>query len=81
MINSKAYFKLTSRRNDYEEELQVFGNQISKLIEEAKKLKKGSSERKDLMDKAMNIRQSEECKNLRIRIEELNYSINIYFYN
>ena len=81
MMNSKAYFKLTSRRNGYEEELQVLNNQISKFKEDAKKLKKGSSERKELKDKAVYIRESEEYKNLKIRIEELNYSINIYFYN
>lgn len=80
-MNSKAYLKLTKRRNDYEEELQELNNQITFIKDKAKKLKKGSEERKFLMSEAQDIRESKKYQELTMRIEELNYSINIFFYN
>lgn len=81
MENSKAFYKLTQEINELEEALEPYDTLISTFREEAKKLKKGSLERQDLIKRANDIKNSENYKALKIRIETMNFCINTVFYS
>lgn len=81
MENSKVFYKLTQERNELEEALEPYDTLIATLREEAKKLKKGSLERQDLIKRANDIKNSENYKGLKIRIETMNFCINTVFYS
>lgn len=81
MNNTKAYYTLTNKRMALEEELDVMSELIRNIQDDAKKLKKGSPERQDLMCRANEIKNSETYKNLKLRIEMLNFCINTVFYS
>lgn len=80
-MNTKAYYKLTSKRAELEEELETMSDLIRNIQDDAKKLKKGSIERQDLMKRANEIRNSEAYKNLQLQIKTFNFCINTVFYN
>lgn len=81
MNNTKAYYTLTNKRMTLEEELDTMSELIGNIQDDAKKLKKGSPERQDLMRRANEIKNSETYKNLKLRIEMLNFCINTVFYS
>lgn len=81
MNNTKAYYALTNKRMTLEEEFDIMSELIRNIQDDAKKLKKGSIERQDLMRRANEIRNSETYKNLKLRIEILNFCINTVFYS
>ena len=81
MNNTKTYYTLTNKRMTLEEELDTMSELIRNIQDDAKKLKKGSIERQDLMRRANEIRNSETYKNLKLKIEMLNFCINTVFYS
>lgn len=81
MNNTKAYYTLANKRMVLEEELDIMSELIRNIQDDAKKLKKGSPERQDLMRRANEIKNSETYKNLKLRIEMLNFCINTVFYS
>lgn len=81
MNSTKAYYTLTNKRMVLEEELDIMSELIRSIQGDAKKLKKGSPERQDLMRRANEIRNSETYKNLKLKIEILNFCINTVFYS
>lgn len=81
MNNTKAYYTLTNKRMTLEEEFDIMSELIKNIQNDAKKLKKGSPERQDLMRRANEIKNSEAYKNLKLRIEMLNFCINTVFYS
>lgn len=81
MNKTKAYYALTNKRMVLEEELDTMSELIRNIQDDAKKLKKGSPERQDLMRRANEIKNSETYKNLKLRIEMLNFCINTVFYS
>lgn len=81
MNNTKAYYTLTNKRMKLEEEFDIMSELIRDIQADAKKLKKGSLERQDLMRRANEIKNSETYKDLKIRIEMLNFCINTVFYS
>lgn len=81
MNNTKAYYTLTNKRTILEEELDTMSELIGNIQDDAKKLKKGSPKRQDLMRRANEIKNSETYKNLKLRIEMLNFCINTVFYS
>lgn len=64
-----------------EEEFDIMSELIRDIQADAKKLKKGSLERQDLMRRANEIKNSETYKDLKIKIEMLNFCINTVFYS
>ena len=81
MNKIKAYYALTNKRMVLEEELDIMSELIRNIQDDAKKLKKGSIERQDLMRRANEIKNSETYKNLKLKIEMLNFCINTVFYS
>lgn len=81
MNKIKAYYALTNKRMVLEEELDIMSELIRNIQDDAKKLKKGSLERQELMRRANEIRNSETYKNLKLKIEVLNFCINTVFYS
>lgn len=81
MNNSKAYYTLTNKRSELEEECETMTDLIKNIQDDAKKLKKGSIERQDLMRKANELKNSESYKNLKLQIKTLNFCINTVFYS
>lgn len=81
MNNTKTYYTLINKRMTLEEELDTMSELIRNIQDDAKKLKKGSIERQDLMRRANEIKNSETYKNLKLRIEMLNFCINTVFYS
>lgn len=82
MNNTKAYYTLTNKRTILEEELDIMSELIGNIQDDAKKkLKKGSPERQDVMRRANEIRNSKTYKNLKLKIEMLNFCINTVFYS
>ena len=81
MNNSKAYYTLTNKRSELEEELDIMSELIRNIQDDAKKLKKGSPERQDLMRRANELKNSETYKDLKLKIEILNFCINTVFYS
>lgn len=81
MNNSKVYYTLTNKRSELEEECEVMTELIKNIQDDAKKLKKGSIERQDLMRKANELKNSESYKNLKLQIKTLNFCINTVFYS
>lgn len=81
MNNTKTYYTLTNKRMTLEEELDTMSELIRNIQDDAKKLKKGSIERQDLMRRANEIRNSETYKNLKLKIEMLKFCINTVFYS
>lgn len=81
MNNTKAYYTLTNKRMKLEEEFDIMSELIRDIQADAKRLKKGSLERQDLMRRANEIKNSETYKDLKIKIEMLNFCINTVFYS
>lgn len=81
MNNSKAYYTLTNKRSELEEECETMSELIKNIQDDAKKLKKGSIERQDLMRRANELKNSESYKNLKLQIKMLNFCINTVFYS
>lgn len=81
MNKTKVYYALTNKRMVLEEEFDIMSELIRNIQNDAKKLKKGSPERQDLMRRANEIKNSETYKNLKLRIEMLNFCINTVFYS
>lgn len=81
MINSKAYYTLTNKRSELEEECEVMTELIRNIQADAKKLKKGSIERQDLIRRANELKNSETYKDLKLQIKTLNFCINTVFYS
>ena len=81
MNNTKAYYTLTNKRSELEEDLDVMTEVIRNIQDDAKKLKKGSPERQDLMRRANELKNSETYKDLKLKIEILNFCINTVFYS
>lgn len=81
MNNSKAYYTLTNKRSELEEECETMTELIKNIQDDAKKLKKGSTERQDLMRRANELKNSENYKNLKLQIKTLNFCINTVFYS
>lgn len=79
-MNTRAFFELEKKRYQLEEELEEFNNKIKVISEQAKKQKKGSEERKLLMQKAGDIRNSSEYLVLQAKIKTMNYCMNTVFY-
>lgn len=79
-MNTRAFFELEKRRYQLEEELEEFNNKIKVISEQAKKQKKGSEERKLLMQQAGDIRNSSEYLVLQAKIKTMNYCMNTVFY-
>lgn len=78
-ININAFYTLSQKRRDLNEQLDILDNQIKEFKEEAKKLKKGSDERKEMMGKANEIENSVEYKVLKAQCQMINYCMNIVF--
>lgn len=78
MFNSKAYYKLTGERHRLTDLLDSY--KLDELQEVAKRLKKGSQERKDANDNISNIKSSAEYKVLQEKIKSMNFCINNVFY-
>lgn len=81
MINSKAYYTLTNKRSELEEECEVMTELIRNIQADAKKLKKGSIERQDLIRRANELKNSETYNDLKLQIKTLNFCINTVFYS
>lgn len=81
MNNSKAYYTLTNKRSELEEEFDVMTEVIRNIQADAKKLKKGSIERQDLIRRANELKNSESYKDLKLQIKTLNFCINTVFYS
>ena len=79
-MNTRAFFELEKKRYQLEEELEEFNNKIKVISEQAKKQKKGSEERKLLMQQAGDIRNSSEYLVLQAKIKTMNYCMNTVFY-
>ena len=54
---------------------------IRNIQADAKKLKKGSIEKQDLMRRANELKNSESYKDLKLQIKILNFCINTVFYS
>ena len=78
---SKAYFKLTSKRNELESKLEILNKKMQEIREKSKKLKKGSEERKELTLNIDNIKNSKEYQDLNLQIKTMNFCINTVFYS
>lgn len=81
MEKSNAFFKLQKRRLQIEENIEEFNNKIKTISDQAKKQKKGSEERKLLMQQANNLKNSSEYLVLQAQLKTMNYCINTVFYN
>lgn len=79
-MNTKAYYKLTSKRYEIEEHLEPYNIQIEEFRKEAKKLKKGSAERQKFVKMANDLVNSLEYQKLQVESKTLNYCINTFFY-
>ena len=81
-MNSKVYYKLTKRIVELEEQIKPSDDKIIELQETAKKLKKGSDERKSLNEQAREIKQSMEYQILKAKIDTMYYcrTISCYTY-
>lgn len=80
-MNTTAYYKLTGRRSCIEDLIEPYDTAIKDLKEDAKKLKKGSQERQDLMKKANDLNNDTVYKNLKLELRTLNFCINTVFYS
>lgn len=80
-MNTKAYYNLTERRNKIESYIEDYEVAIKELRDEAKKLKKGSPERQELMKRANDLKNDITYRERLIELRTLNYCINIVFYN
>jgi len=77
----KAFYKLSAKRQAIEEQLENYDFVINELRAEAKKLKKGSLERQDLMKKASETNNCDVYKKLQTELNILNFCINTVWYN
>lgn len=80
-MNTKAFYKLTDKRNEIEGSIETYNVLIRELREEAKKLKKGSIERQELMKRANDLNNDAVYVKLKGQLEILNFCINTVFYN
>lgn len=80
-MNVKAYYNLTERRSKVERYIEDYDVVIKELRDEAKKLKKGSMERQELMKRANDLKNDSTYRELQIELRTLNYCINTVFYN
>lgn len=80
-MNVKAYYNLTERRSKVERYIEDYDVVIKELRDEAKKLKKGSMERQELMERANGLKNDSTYRELKIELRTLNYCINTVFYN
>lgn len=80
-MNTKAYYNLTERRNKIESYIEDYEVAIKELRDEAKKLKKGSPERQELMKRANDLKNDIAYRERITELKTLNYCINIVFYN
>lgn len=80
-MNTKAYYNLTERRNKIESYIEDYEVAIKELRDEAKKLKKGSPERQELMKRANDLKNDITYRGRITELRTLNYCINIVFYN
>lgn len=71
---SEKFIKLAVKRQQIEEQIELFG--IDKMREEAKKLPKKSDERKLINERINNILNSKEYMLLKNELKTLNYCIN-----
>jgi len=81
MEKVKAFYKISAKRRSIEEQLEEYNFVINELREEAKKLKKGSIERQDLMRKASEIKNCSVYIKLETELNMLNFCINTVWYN
>lgn len=80
MKNTKAFYILTSKRAEVEDKIEEYDILIKENREQAKKLKKGSIERQELMVKANDLANSLTYQKLKIELSTLNFCINTTFY-
>ena len=80
MTNTKAFYKLTSKRQEIEDFIEPYDAAIQELKDAAKKLKKGSPERQELMKKANDLKNEECYKKWQTELRIMNYCINTVFY-
>lgn len=80
-MNTKAYFKLVERRAMFEEQKEDYDVLINELRTEARKFKKGSAERQDLMRRAQELKNCDIYKIIEAEIRTMNFCINTVFYN
>ena len=80
MHNTRAFYELSKRRQLIEEQLQEYNTIINGLRSDAKKLKKGSIERQELMTKANDLKNYNVYIKLETELKTLNFCINTVFY-
>lgn len=80
-MNTKAYYNLTERRSKVESYIEDYDVLIKELRDEGKKLKKGSVERQELMERANGLKNDSVYRELQTELKVLNYCINTVFYN
>lgn len=79
-MNSRAYLLMENKRQKIQEELDILDEQIKLLRDEAKKQKKGSDIRKSYNYKIDIIKNSDEYKTLKTKINTINFCINCLYY-
>jgi len=79
MNNTQAFYKLSLKRREIEEALSKYDLDIKEIKDNAKLEKKGSQDRKDLMECAKYIEDSESYKILKAEWNLMNFCINTVF--
>ena len=79
MNNTQAFYKLSLKRREIEEALARRDLDIHNIKEHAKQEKKGSEYRKQLMESAKYIEDSEAYKILKAEYNLMNFCINTLF--
>lgn len=79
-MNTRTFYILTQERNKIEEELAAYETMIDEIRKSAKIFKRGSEERKNKMNEANKIKNSDKYKELKVKLGMINYCINVVCY-
>lgn len=81
MNNAKGYLKLEQKRCEIEEWIMEYDTKIQNIREEAKKLPKGSIERKHMMTEVQELGKNVEYRHMKDKLRLMNFCINSVFYS
>lgn len=80
-VSTNGYYKISSRIGELEDKIAIIDNKAKNITDSAKRLPKGSEERKSLMNEAKVLKESEEYKGMKIELKTLYFCLNSIFYN
>lgn len=80
-MKTKGYYKISNKIAELEEKVEIIDIQAKDIMDNAKKMKKGSEERKEAMAQAKALKEDREYQDMKLELKTLYFCLNSVYYN